>query len=367
MKFSTSLKILSIISLIQQLKSLKKIEQLCAPQKNINFSAKFNQPDLDSLISKSRVAGQGQFGKVYITQYNSETLGKIIPLAMKEIQVTKDSTPKMMAKEISYLKEFSEIDPERFIKFYFCFYSSRNSQSYVYILTEVLETDLFDVREKISNLPRFERYSIYLDLINDVRDFHKNVLRTYLDKRSYIHLDIKLGNMMVKGDIDSGNFRVKHIDYGLMEYSGEEIALRGTPGYIHPDFYLKASQGIAKAEPKYDVYALIISIAQLEYGYRYGDVSNKCEREFPKKCLDELKMNIYMGFCIKYKRKHNKNEYLSLVEGASNRSEQCLTMICIIYREMTMNLGNMDNIEGLYENMKILLDYEVANSKKILI
>ena len=364
MKFQTIQKLLLITLITQQLKSIETIQQLCLKESDINFQEKFNQPNIESLLENSKQSGEGQFGKVYIIDYNSKSLQTTIKRALKQIKITKKSTQESIAKEISFIREFSELDSSRFLEFFGCFYIKRNSENSVYIITEVLDKELFDERTTVSDLDRLERFQVYLGLVNDVKDFHNNFQRKYLDGGSYVHLDIKLENMMILRD-DHGGFRIKHIDYGIMEAKGTSIKLRGTPGYIHPDFFQKAKLKKAVADPKYDVYALIISIAKLEYGLGYASVSEECELKFPKSCLDELKLNIFKGYCMKYQIQPSSKGYQELISIAEGTSK-CLNIICIIYRNMRMKLEDSDDIEGLYQSLKFVIDKQLAKINQIL-
>ena len=134
--------------------------------------------------------------------------------------------------------------------------------------------------------------------------------------------------------------------------------MRGTPGYIHPDFFQKAV-----ADPKYDVYALIVSIAKLEYGLGYGSVNEECELKFPKSCLDELKFNIFKSYCMKYQIQPSIKNYQRLI-GIAEGTSKFLNIICIIYRNMRMKSEDTEDIKRLYQNLNI--DKELAKINQIL-
>ena len=372
MKSLKTTKILILIILTQQLTSYS-LQQLCKNQKSYNYQFHFGYPTLENTINASKHLGSGTFGDVYEINYQFTDQKKNIlktKVALKKVIVDNNSTTENIVNEISYMKEFSREDPKRFLVFYDCFYiqNEYHAITAVYMMTEKLSGDVETIEKDIYRLRIKKRYKIYLELIEDIRYFHANVKRKYLKNQRYVHMDIKVGNMMYKKQVDN-SFRIKHIDYGLMQPLGIAVSLRGTPGYIHPELFKldKSKKNHAYASDKLDVYAVMISIAQLEFGYKYGDIKNKCIDKMPKKCLRALKHNIFKGFCFRYqfpsskkcKKAYKKNKELA------NSKRECDSLVCLIIREIQMKFSDTEDIERVYRQMKKL--YEDLPERKIVL
>ena len=177
-------------------------------------------------------------------------------------------------------------------------------------------------------------------------------------------MDIKPSNMMFNYDTKD-EYKIKHIDYGLMRYYGKEIGRSGTPGYMHPQIYDTTERGYAS--DKLDVYAVMISIAKLEFGYEYASFPNDsdCVKVMmTSKCLEDLRLKIFFGHMRRYPPKKFKNqtdynkyvdeEYGKIKELAFDKSKSCKSLTCLIFREMRMKYEETEDIEAVYVQMKKL-------------
>lgn len=192
MKFPKILKELLILILVsQQLKAIKTIEELCTNSNNFDYKGKLDKNTLEDVIANGTWKGRGQFGEVYQVEYKYNHESTKVAVALKEVKVTVNNSLEEIGSEIAYMKEFAKLDSNRFMNFYECFYVKKRYSgiNVVYMMTGLLDGDVSQITGYIYNLNRKQRYGIYLNLIEDVTYFHKNIERTNLDEKIYVHMD----------------------------------------------------------------------------------------------------------------------------------------------------------------------------------
>lgn len=357
MKFSITTS-LTIIVLIHKLKT-NNISELCQEEKKLNFQETFNQPDLSSTLKSSDFIQDTDNTKIYQIDYNDPISKNTIKIDLEKIIIKPGNFANVISKEIAFMKEFSKTNPDRFMKIFSCFYSVNERRSYkdVYVMKEILFLNLSEQLGNFSAVGRLGRYRHYLNLIYNLRYFHKRMQRHFFPYQPLVKLNIKLENMRIVTDNkNKDTFVIKPIDFSRMEAEGTNITLDEMSVYIHPDFLKKAQIGKALADPKYDVYAALISIAILEYGVDFVKLEANCENDFTSECFENLRRNIYNGYSLKYKKKEGTNRELLKIVIEAEKEQNCIDLICLIFRGVREDIGDVGNVEAFYNNMKIIIE-----------
>ncbi|QPG74110.1 hypothetical protein FOA43_001432 [Brettanomyces nanus] len=142
--------------------------------------------------------GKGTFGSV-ISALDHKT-GRIVALKIVKNHM---EWSLQAVNEVKFLKKFSEFGSANIIRYFDHF----QFRSHMYIATEVLSVNLFQVIEAT----KFKGLGLIL-----VRQFSVDILRglKYIHNAGSIHCDLKPENLMLAFDTSKRDFYVKIIDFG---------------------------------------------------------------------------------------------------------------------------------------------------------
>ena len=367
--YKVKTKIIAIILIsLRTFQAIQQISDLCVRESDIgDLENYFGKENLEDILNNDTFVGKGSFGKVYKVPFRNRKNKKYFNIAIKELNVKdkkgnkkrEEKNLEQITKEIAIVKEFSEIDEDQFVKFVNCFYLEDREQNItkVYLMQELLKDNLHDELETFRYLDKKTRYFHYTKLLNDLLFFHNKTdppkKRIYLDGyKGYIHMDIKPDNIMSDTKISSGDFILKHIDFGLMFEYGTEKRHTGTPGYMHPSL---VSDEFVPISPKMDIYSLFITIAQMEYGYESTQINKNSEKdclniEFGMSCLNITLETIYKAHCQKYGYEFVNDEFREILREAYSMDD-CVTLICLIFRELRLDVVDIDNTQDAVSSM----------------
>ena len=387
------LKTIILFMVLNHQNSLKSITDMCKNEEDqFNLQLNFRKLHLKEIFTSSNVIGKGGFGQVYSVLYYSENQNQDpIEIAVKELNITDDNSKKDIEEEIAYLKEFSDLSSTKFVKYIDCFYIieeknilpknilkkhqilnqnifNQKKITKVYLMQEKLDDNLEKNNHAFQKLDISYRYLQYLQLLDDLRYFHNDfpepLERKYLDgKKSYVHMDLKLNNIISKGSISSKNFTLKIIDFGSMNEEGTKVSRFGTPGYMHPSLITKKFIPI---KPKMDIYSLFVSIAELEFGHQilsYKDWKD-CRLFYSDECHENFLFKIYQLYC----KKNGFKDFSVLVfqnqkKVAYDKYFDCIDIICIIFRELRWNIDDIDDLTTVINSLDFV--YKSLNNKII--
>lgn len=98
----------------------------------------------------------------------------------------------------------------------------------------------------------------------------------YIHSKGIVHRDLKPGNILITGNGEN----VKLIDFGLADSDSYAILKQpaGTVGYMAPE---QAQE--AKADVRNDIYSLGIIMQQMNLGYHYSRIANRCTASIEKR------------------------------------------------------------------------------------
>jgi serine/threonine protein kinase len=312
--------------------SVGDLKKLCAEYSNDDFATKFTQINNDT---KS-----GSFGVVNFYTYKP-TENEQYEVAVKK-QITSVKKLQAVVKEIKNIKKFSDINSERFVKYYKCYFEERDDGKYdIYLVTEKLFKELRDVKNEFANLDTKSRWNHYLYLAQTLELIHKE---------NVAHADIKPENIMVTSEVNGNNtFRLKFIDFGLMTQFKNNLSCTGTPFYMQPYLIFKKLQ----VSTAIDIYALMLVIVEMQFTNFTFQLENKCyekimeqcnssevleEKEawYKENCFDPLMNNIYEQGKQKYQNMGELNFYLEF-NGESPKNPISLIFKYLKYTYTTDN------------------------------
>lgn len=328
----------------------KRIQELCQNESNFNFVRNFNVMNIQELYNISEKGGRGSFGQIY--KIYSPYADSIV--AIKEISINSQSPLYLTEKEISILSELTH--NQNFFKYYGCFYT--NNISSVFIIQEKLDDSLFEVLETFRWVNRKKRYKEYINLFTQLKEIHEIKPRPNITENpsSLVHLDIKPENIMSKGKItkldkDQDTFTLKLIDFGLLSQTGQEMSQIGTPGYMHPSLY-----STAIIRPEFDIYSMMITICQTEYGIQFCRVgNNNCFRYYNRECHDSVLMSAYVGHCQRYMQgRVVVSEFRDRLRASLELGIECLDVICMVFRALRMDVGLIGDAEEVIRGFRVL-------------
>lgn len=98
----------------------------------------------------------------------------------------------------------------------------------------------------------------------------------YIHSKGIVHRDLKPGNIL----ITTNGENVKLIDFGLADSDSYAVLKQpaGTIGYMAPE-----QAQAAKADVRNDIYSLGIIMQQMNLGYRYHRIANRCTASIEKR------------------------------------------------------------------------------------
>ena len=182
---------------------------MCKEETVFNLTKNFGKDDYSKIFKV--VLGQGSFGKVYSVLYYPQDNTSPYEIAVKQLNIRDGNirtgeSERMIEKEIAIMRQFSVLSDSKFVKFIDCFYVldtvHPNFIDRVYLLQEKLDDNLKENIKTFQKLEKSDRYLHYLELIDDLRYFHYTLDPSliqqyeYLEPKPYIHLDLKLNNIV---------------------------------------------------------------------------------------------------------------------------------------------------------------------------
>ena len=236
------------------------------------------------------------------------------------------------------------------INLYGCVYDEVNFKIYYFI--DKLFGTLRNQRDNLLTQNNYERFFEYRVLIFDIRKIH-----TQLKK---IHLDISPDNIMYKNILlnengkpdDFERNRGKFVDYGLMSDINSEVKVFNA-FYAHPDLINKPN---TKAQPYLDIFSLLLTFAEIEYGTEYITVADSCYQNYTRDCFNDLKKKIVKGYCMKLKQdiylgnnltdSEKKNKCGTNIESYATNyipAKTCDDLACFIFKTIHLDGRQMQD------------------------
>ena len=342
-----------------------QIKQLCIDEHNFKIQQNLSNYISMSFQRSTKNLGQGTFGTV---KQISESDGRTFAIKKnKDIVREKLIEGQDLYMEIVALKKFGDVKTyPGFFEYIGCTYEQRrkegtNSFLYtIYIVTESLAYNLGDDRNLFfySN-DELTRIYHYKKLFHDLKIFQDE---------NYSHLDIKPQNIM----FDSKTKTLKFIDYGFMrKYHENENTeyLTGTLQYMPPTYL----NGNTRISYQRDVYALLLSIAAIEYGEEYIELDCNEVHDFSKNCFNKLLSNIYFGFYkVKYPNatKIGVNGGIDMYFKVNPVNVECYTISCVVLQNLKFDDGDCKTAEEILRGFDKVVEYEVGlqdKRKRILV
>ncbi|CAL5391331.1 unnamed protein product [Camellia sinensis] len=216
----------------------------------------FRYKDLQKATKNfSEKIGEGGFGSVFKGTLPDSTI-----IAVKKLKSI-NQEEKQFQVEVSTLGTIQHVNLVRLCGF--CSEGKRKLLVYDYMQSGSLDSHLFHEKES-KVLDWQKRYQIALGTARGLAYLHENC------RDCIIHCDIKPANILL--DVD---FRPKVADFGLAKLLGREFsrvltAMRGTTGYLAPEWIL----GVA-ITTKADVYSYGMMLFELISGRRNTDQSEE--------------------------------------------------------------------------------------------
>ena len=362
---------LLLFLLLNQINSMKQIKDMCKKDTDYDLQKHFGREFIPQIFTPSKVSSQdiNTYGKVYTVVYKPSIEQPRSKITVKEFIISNDSEKEQITREIAFVREFSELSSHRFLEFLDCIYilSETNDQEIekVYLMTEKLEDRLLDYTFNFQNSDISFRYLHYSKLIGDFRYFHNTINHKYIDPENYINMNIKLHNIMSKGKISQGNFILKLTDYELMSKEDSLRRYTGTNAYTQPS--LVQNEKFVPIKPQMDIYSMFICIAKIEYGSQVTNYyqHEKCEEESHTPiCHENLLLNIYKYHCTKNSLTFDPEDFEDIKEKAYNNITMCEDLICLIFRELRMDVDDIDDAKTAFNSMRFLYDQLIESKPR---
>lgn len=203
----------------------------------------------------------GTFGKVMfgVGQYDG------LKYAIKSLDYKMNESVKVNVVE--EVKTIAKLDHPNLVRYFMTFVKdeviSGRKESKLYIVMEFCEGGSLDDKISYGNIKEPEMFDIALQVAKGLQHMHQN---------NMVHLDIKPGNVVFKKKV------AKICDFGLCKYiynSPVTPSLKGTPGYIAPEFFSKKS-----ITTKADVYSYGVLLFKMAFKIIYT-------RDMLKKCVED--------------------------------------------------------------------------------
>ena len=325
------------------------IRRFC--QTDFEFNAKHGLNNgIWAYYQDGQTQGSGEFGTVKKIDLGN---GKYWAVKSPKYYVYKDTfkAGEQIYDELVALTKFGNVEnyPGLF-EFIGCTYQQkRHESSYkylIYIVTENLAYDLGKNRNKYLNSNyEITRINHYKKLFGDLMTFQKE---------DYAHLDIKPPNIMY----DVNKRTLKFIDYGFMrKYDNKNEYMVGTIAYMTPVFLKGENTAISYQR---DVYALLLSIAVIEYGEDYIQLDCIRPRNFTQDCFKKLLSKIYLGF----HKVENPNDDSISVTGKMDLyfkvnpvNVECYTLSCIILQNLKYNDSDCKTAEEIWNGFDKVIEH----------
>ena len=224
-------------------------------------------------LEKIKQINEGEHGKIFAVRYQNQIF------SLKEIPIdTNDQDQnKYLQREISIMKNMSNISHPNIMKFYNSFLENNN----VYLVLEFIEGEkLNDLLKKHKGMGQYLNQNLIIIILKGII----NGLN-YLHKRIVIHRDITPDNIM----IDKNN-NIKITDFGISTYyqmnnsqniynnsiNNPNLSIIAKNNYFSPEMYqaFKNNQLKANYDFKTDIFSLGITMFYLmtsEFPYIYND------------------------------------------------------------------------------------------------
>jgi serine/threonine protein kinase len=185
------------------------------------------------IVQVEKVIGSGTFGKVYKIKYNGKDA------ALKIVKNINPGAKDIIDEEVRMLKSISERYPDCMVNI-LCYFDISQDDDNIYFVSELLDSDYFDVLSKDSYCDSKNGgkinyvYESLKQMLNGLRALHTVGI---------LHRDIKPENFLVKL---SDPKVIKIADFGFscyysnLEKNKENICQgrKGTPGFLSPHIYL---------------------------------------------------------------------------------------------------------------------------------
>lgn len=221
---------------------------------------RFSYKELNKATERfSRRLGSGGFGSVY-----EGKLADGSRVAVKRLEGARQGLKEFHA-EVNALGSINHLNLVRLRGF--CTQRSQCLLVYDHVIHGSLDTWLFSA-SKFLDWPR--RYNVALDTSKGLAFLHEE------SRECIVHLDIKPQNILL-----DENFVAKLSDFGLSKLidrgdSDVVTNMRGTPGYVAPEWLLQAA-----VTSKSDVYSFGMVLLELVSGRRNLDMSRNTFWYFP--------------------------------------------------------------------------------------
>jgi surface protein len=191
--------------------------------------------------------GEGGFGRIYSAKRKND--GKKV--CLKFININKNNDYK---NEIEIMKLLSEF--ENSVKYYGEYkYIKENGDQEIIIEMEKCDMDLKKfIQEKL------------IFKVEDIKKFLFGINKVfkYMQEKKIIHRDLKLENILVKYDNNSG-YTFKLSDYGNAKIQNNSYSLKGTLETIAPEIFIDQGN---KYDSKIDIFSLGIILYQISHPHK---------------------------------------------------------------------------------------------------
>ena len=205
-------------------------------------SCKLESKNLTLSRTEQDFLGGGAFGKVYKGTYYDQGEHKTVAIkVLKKVDILND---KEFHRETSAM---SCLNHENIIRFYgHCEINPAASEWSI-----IMEfANLGTLKDHLQDLIPPQASKACLDMYHGLQ---------YLHKKDYVHRDMKLENILLVGDLNSG-FMAKIADFGLSRITTQIMtSFCGTLHYMAPEL----AQEMAKYNYKADVYSSAIIVFEL--------------------------------------------------------------------------------------------------------
>ena len=236
---------------------------------------RFSFKDLDTATKHfSKILGEGGFGTVY-----EGTLSDGSKVAVKRLGRSTAQGQREFRAEVATIGGINHL---RLVRLWgFCAEGTHRMLVYEHMENGSLDRWLF--RQTIL-LSWPIRYQIAVDTAHALSYLHQDC------RHKIIHLDVKPQNIL----LDS-QFRAKVADFGMSKLYDQEVTkvvtkMRGTPGYMAPEWLLQAGVTV-----KCDVFSYGMVLLELVSGRRNLDVNTRPEKwYFPAWALQRLEVKSWI-------------------------------------------------------------------------
>ena len=234
---------------------IKKLQQnsIILEHKSFNITnlipEAYNNINLLDNYEELQKIGEGNFGRVYSTKRKND--GKKVCLKFITINNNNKNDYKNELEILKLLNEF-----ENSVKYY---------GDYKYI-NEIGEEEIIIEMEKCDmDLKKFIKEKLILK-VEEIKKilFGLNKVFKFMQEKKIIHRDLKLDNILVKYDNNSG-YIFKLSDYGNAKIQNNSYSLKGTLETIAPEILI--GQG-NKYDSKIDIFSLGIILYQISHPHK---------------------------------------------------------------------------------------------------